>query len=305
MAKNDLPEVKASGVVLLRKQRGKVEVCILHRPGQKDWSLPKGKIDPGEHVVTAARRETIEESGEDVILGVPLITQRYRVDGRPKSVRYWVGWVKPGGPGFKRNKEIDEVDWLSPDKAAKRLSYPRDVPLMRAAVSADRTIPLIIVRHTQAMRRTSWDSKKPDEKRPLTGTGRAHARKLAAVLAAYGVEELYSSDAVRCIDTIKPYSTATKTPISLESVFSEDGFDLAKNATTKRINQLLENPVPSLLSTHRPVLPDLVNAIARKVGLTRDRHLDAALVPGGMIVLHRVPDKKRGMRIVAVERHNP
>ena len=85
MAKSTGP-IRAAGVVLLREESGLPLVCVLHRPRQNDWSLPKGKLDPGENEIIAARRETIEETGSDVVLGVPLATQRYKVENRPKSV---------------------------------------------------------------------------------------------------------------------------------------------------------------------------------------------------------------------------
>jgi 8-oxo-(d)GTP phosphatase len=295
------PEIRASGVVLLRRtDKGKTEICVLHRPSQKDWSLPKGKLDRGEHVAVAARRETLEETGEIVVLGVPLLTQRYKVERRAKSVRYWVGWHKAGGPGFIPNREIDELEWLSPNKAAKRLSYPRDVQLMRAAIDAPRTVPLIILRHTQAMRRSGW--RQDDNRRPLLASGHVHARKLVPLLNAFGVEQLYSSDAVRCISTLQPFADDIAAAIRLEHLFSEIGFDTSKGASLKRLNRLIAKPEPLVLCTHRPVLPDLVAHIARKLGLDAGKHLDAALPPGGMIVLHR-SFSNRGVQVPAIERH--
>ena len=42
-------EVKASGGVVWRRAGdGPVELVVVHRPRYDDWSLPKGKLDPGE-----------------------------------------------------------------------------------------------------------------------------------------------------------------------------------------------------------------------------------------------------------------
>ena len=118
--------IRAAGVVLLREGRRGTEVCVLHRPGHNDWSLPKGKVDAGETLPMTARRETLEETGSDVVLGAPLPGQRYRVEGRQKTVDYWVGRIRAGGGGFRPNREIDKMEWLPPARAKVKLSYPRD-----------------------------------------------------------------------------------------------------------------------------------------------------------------------------------
>ena len=66
---------------------GGIELGLVHRPRYDDWSWPKGKIDPGEHDLTTAAREALEETGLAVRLGRPLGSQRYPVDDIPKLVR--------------------------------------------------------------------------------------------------------------------------------------------------------------------------------------------------------------------------
>ena len=51
------PVIRAAGVILVRSGRDEPEILLVHRPRQNDWSLPKGKLDPGEHVVIAAVRD--------------------------------------------------------------------------------------------------------------------------------------------------------------------------------------------------------------------------------------------------------
>lgn len=293
--------IRAAGVVLLREHGGKVQVCVVHRPRHKDWSHPKGKVERGEGVIAAAARETLEETGERCNLGIPLVTERYRVEGRPKTVRYWAGWLTEGGPGFKPNNEIDDVQWLSPDKAAKKLTYPRDVQLMRAAVDAPRTSPLMILRHTQALKRVDWN--KPDTQRPLAADGKHEAQLLVPILAAFGIDELYSSDAVRCVDTLTPYADTRRISIQLHHQFSEEGYDGKKRGSLRLLNNLLANPAASVLCTHRPVLPELLGYVERQLGLSKREQLDPALSPGGFIVLHREFHPKKGLRITAIERH--
>ena len=284
MAKANASPIRAAGVVLLREDSGRRLVCVLHRPRQNDWSLPKGKLDPGENEIVAARRETIEETGSDVALGVPLTTQQYKVDSRPKTVHYWVGWERPGGPGFAPNKEIDELRWLPAEPAISMLSYPRDGDLVREALAQPVTTPFIVLRHTDAMRR--GDFKGPvDAERPLTAQGAAHAARLVDVLAAFGVRKVYSSDSLRCLDTVRPFAHQVHATVAHEPLLSEEGFASSPTAALKRVDQILGDGAPAVVCTHRPVLPTLVAHIAQRLGLASSP--DAQLAPGAAIAFHR------------------
>src|SRR4051812_45463452 len=57
------PDVVAAGAVVGRKGPRGREVLLVHRPKYDDWSFPKGKQDPGEHVTVTAIREVLEETG--------------------------------------------------------------------------------------------------------------------------------------------------------------------------------------------------------------------------------------------------
>ncbi len=120
-------EVHAAGAVLIRDGR----IAVVHRPYRADWSIPKGKLDPGEGFAQAAVRELREETGFDVELGEELPEVRYRDHrDRPKLVRYWIARVTAGE--FAANDEVDELRWLSPDDAAERLTYDADRALVRS-----------------------------------------------------------------------------------------------------------------------------------------------------------------------------
>jgi 8-oxo-dGTP pyrophosphatase MutT (NUDIX family) len=121
----------AGGAVLRSGAGGDPEVLLVHRPRYDDWSLPKGKCDPGESYEDCARREVEEETGITADLGDQLPDVRYRDQkGRPKVVRYWV--MRPASePGpFKPNDEVDEVVWLPLAEAEERLSYGHDRGLL-------------------------------------------------------------------------------------------------------------------------------------------------------------------------------
>jgi 8-oxo-dGTP diphosphatase len=120
----DEPEVKAAGGVVRRDGR----IAVVHRPRYDDWSLPKGKLDPGESFEEAALREVREETGFECELGEELSSTSYHDrKGRSKIVRYWL--MDPVGGEFEPNDEVDEMRWLTPAEAVDLLTYPRDAEL--------------------------------------------------------------------------------------------------------------------------------------------------------------------------------
>ena len=122
--------VRASGGVVVRNSATGPEVLVVHRPRYDDWSIPKGKRDPGETDEQCAVREVEEETGVRCALEHELLPARY-VDrhGRPKVVRYWQ--MRPlGERPFVPNDEIDEAVWLAIDETSRRLTHQGDRELV-------------------------------------------------------------------------------------------------------------------------------------------------------------------------------
>ena len=130
-------EVRAAGGVIVRpRDGGGIEVCVCHRPRYDDWSLPKGKLDPGESWEQAALREVLEEVGLRCRLGREVDSVQYTDhQGRPKTVRYWM--MEPVDGAFTPNEEVDEVRWLELSAAAALLTYEHDQELV-AGLAAGR-----------------------------------------------------------------------------------------------------------------------------------------------------------------------
>ena len=124
---NDL--VRAAGGVVSRPPG---EFLVVHRPRYDDWSLPKGKVEPGEADEDAARREVAEETGYLCTLGDELATIRY-IDrkGRDKQVRFWKMTIA-GEVAWAPNDEVDERRWISAAVAATLLTYEADRQLLRS-----------------------------------------------------------------------------------------------------------------------------------------------------------------------------
>jgi 8-oxo-dGTP pyrophosphatase MutT (NUDIX family) len=121
----------AGGVVWRRNGDGEVEVLLVHRPKYDDWSLPKGKLDPGETWEQAAIREVEEETGLRCRMGGELPSTTYDDRfGRPKVVRYWA--MTPESGEFTGEHEVDKIRWLPRPKALDVLSYDRDRTVIEA-----------------------------------------------------------------------------------------------------------------------------------------------------------------------------
>jgi 8-oxo-dGTP diphosphatase len=122
----------AGGVVTRRRPDGTIEVLLVHRPRYDDWSLPKGKLDPGEAAEAAALREVAEETGVRGRLGRELPSVSY-VDrhGRPKQVRFWLMTCERTET-FRANDEVDEVRWCTTGDAVTLLTYDADRRLVAA-----------------------------------------------------------------------------------------------------------------------------------------------------------------------------
>jgi 8-oxo-(d)GTP phosphatase len=290
--------VPAAGALVWRPAAGTsagaggVDVLLVHRPRYDDWSFPKGKLDPGEHVTTAAVREVGEETGLDVRLGIPLPQQQYAAaPGLTKRVHYWA--ARPVGDDravedYPPNREVDEVRWLRLDRARERLSYARDVDVLDAfAVGAFRCEPLLVLRHAQALARETWSG--PDRERGLAAAGEREACALVPLLRAYGMRRVLSSDAVRCTSTVRPYAEAAGLRVEVDHRLSEEG--LHDRAVARRVEALLADDTPTVVCSHRPALPAVFDALGVP---------DPGLRPGAFVVVHHEHGRLR-----ATEQHGP
>ena len=200
---SELPILAAGGLVIRLDEDGILRILVVHRPQYDDWSLPKGKSDPGEIPEITAAREVQEETGVLADVIAPLAEVGYSVpDGRRKVVRYFAMRVQEEQE-FIPNDEVDDIRWLTPDEAKEVLSYDHD----RALIANDLTHLLSVgtvwlVRHAAAGDRSAWQE--DDRTRPLTKRGQRQAEAISSMLAPYGVDAVFSSPFIRCRQTVEP-----------------------------------------------------------------------------------------------------
>lgn len=121
--------IRAAGGIVWKGPRQQRRLAIVHRPKYDDWSLPKGKLEPGESWQQAAIREVREEAGCLVrVTGFAGLTS-YLVDGRPKVVLFW-NMEQMGPDGFRPGNEVDRLLWVSREEALARLDHPAERRLL-------------------------------------------------------------------------------------------------------------------------------------------------------------------------------
>jgi len=307
------PVLAAGAVCWKVTPKGKLRILVVHRTQHKDTSLPKGKLDPGETLPETAVREIAEETGLVVGLGAPLgIVEYVMPNGREKQVFYWAAEVDPlaiANSTFVSNDEIEELTWMSLKKARARLSFPADVDIVdRFAALYEqgrgRTFAIIALRHGKAVAPQDWTG--PDATRPLQRRGEVQSLSVAPGIAAFRPAKLISSTAVRCTTTIAETARLTGLPVAQKEEISQDAYTPGAGAVRRVVEKRLAQRVTTVLCSHGPVLPQIIEAVTRATGTTGSARLQraASLATGEYAVLH-VPVDAPETGLVAVEIHGP
>jgi 8-oxo-dGTP diphosphatase len=274
--------IRAAGGVLWRPTSdndGPVEVAVIHRPRYDDWSLPKGKLAPGEATIDGAVREVLEETGFRVRVGRPLGEVRYTKSSggsvRPKVVRYWA--MEAEGGSFSPSREVDELRWLDIDSARKLLTRELDVKVLDRFVRGPKLSGyVLLLRHGRAGERSNWEG--DDRRRPLDELGMRQAEELVRPLSRFEVEEIISADFDRCVQTVLPLSEAIGVPIREEELFSELGYPAHEEEAIHLVRKLGESLSTTVVCSQGDVIPDLLQRLAEvdHVDLPENFHVKKA-----------------------------
>ena len=262
--------VPAAGAVLWRPDghSGAPLVALIHRPRYDDWSLPKGKLDPGEIEPVAAVREILEETGQSAHLGRRLGRVSYPIPGGTKVVGYWV--ARGLGGEFVPNPEADELCWLPVADARKRVSYPMDRKMLgRFAKKPADTQTVLIVRHGTAGRKARYRG--DDRLRPLDAKGRAQAKSLVPQLLAFGASSVYAADRVRCRQTVELLADEIGVPIGMEPSLTEEAYARDPQAAHDRILAIAALGGTPAICTQGKVIPYVIDWLCKRDGVKPDK----------------------------------
>jgi 8-oxo-(d)GTP phosphatase len=265
---NERP-IRAAGGVLWRSSGAdaagepKVEVAIIHRPRYDDWTLPKGKLAPGESEIEGAVREVWEETGFRARLGRALGEVRYTKKTnwgpRQKVVRYWA--MHADGGSFIPNHEVDELQWVPLDTASDLVTYERDKQVLEKFVRGPALVrTVLLVRHATAGNSSEWVG--DDRVRPLDERGRGQAEGLVRVLSRFEVTEIYSADFVRCVQTVEPLADSVGIAIKEEPLLSELGYPGREEVAVEMMRSLGSPDAATVACSQGGVIPDLLERLA-------------------------------------------
>jgi 8-oxo-(d)GTP phosphatase len=262
--------VLAAGGVLWRPghRESAEEVALIHRPRYDDWSLPKGKVDPGETEPVTAVREVFEETGHHVQLGRRIATVSYPIEPRTKKVQYWS--ARSIGGSFAPNNEVDDLIWLPAPAAIKKVSYPYDRKILRRwAKQPPDTKSVLIVRHGTAGSKSRFSG--DDKLRPLDKKGRAQAEALVAQLSTFGPTDVYSADRVRCYQTVEPLAEELGVTINNEPSLSEEAYADNPKRGRRHALHIAESHRTPVICTQGKVIPDLIAWWCDRDGVRPDK----------------------------------
>lgn len=253
----DTVDVFASGGVVVRGGPKRPELLVVHRPRYDDWTLPKGKADPGENAAETALREVEEETALACRITGPGGATTYEVPVGTKHVEYFT--MRPLWDfGFSPNEEVDRVRWVGFDAAMANLTYDHDRHLVSELAVSDATAAttLHLVRHAAAGSRSKWSG--PDEERPLTEKGLRQAEVIAERLGSIGVERVLSSPYVRCVETVEPLAERLAVDVEHHPA-------LAEGADPDAIAGLMDDTAgtTTVLCSHGDVIPDMLERLQR------------------------------------------
>ncbi len=262
--------VYAAGGVLWRPghRESAPEVAVIHRPRYDDWSLPKGKVDPGETEPITAVREVFEETGHPVQLGRRVTTVNYPIEQRTKKVQYWS--ARSLGGSFAPNNEVDDLVWLAVPAALKKVSYAYDRKVLRRwAKHPPDTQSVLIVRHGTAGSKSRFSG--DDKIRPLDKKGRAQAEALVAQLSAFGPTDVYAADRVRCHQTVEPFAEELGVIIGNEPTLTEEAYADNPKRARRRVLQIAGSHPTPVICTQGKVIPDLIAWWCERDGVRPDK----------------------------------
>jgi 8-oxo-dGTP diphosphatase len=285
--------ILAAGAVLWRKsEKKKIEVLIIHRPKYDDWTFPKGKAEIGEPLIACAYREVLEETNIETAFGPYLGEVEYLTNDGKKKVSFWSAKVVKE-KDFKPNAEVDQLKWVEVTKVKEMLTLDTDRKILEQFLQIEPdTKPLVLLRHAKAVTRDEWQGE--DDDRPLDSYGQNQAKRLLAMYQVFNLEQIHSSDAVRCYDTVIAIAKGLNIKLEVTGKLSESTFKKDKEKAFDYAKELIKSNESVLLCSHNPILPKMLNKLTKKSEVDAD---EGKLLPADGWVIHRI-----GKEVIQIDR---
>jgi phosphohistidine phosphatase SixA/8-oxo-dGTP pyrophosphatase MutT (NUDIX family) len=286
-------QILAAGAVLWRKsEKKKIEVLIIHRPKYDDWTFPKGKAEVGEPLIACAYREVLEETNIETAFGPYLGEVEYLTNDGKKKVSFWSAKVIKEKE-FNPNAEVDQLKWVEVTKVKELLTLDTDRKILEQFLQIEPdTKPLVLLRHAKAVTRDEWQGE--DDDRPLDSYGQNQAKRLLAMYQVFNLEQIHSSDAIRCYDTVSPIAKGLNLKLEVTDKLSEVTYKKDKEKAFDYAKELIKSNLSVLLCSHNPILPKMLNKLTKKSEVDAD---EGKLSPGDGWVIHRI-----GKEIIQIDR---
>ena len=284
--------IQSAGAIVWRNSKDKTEVAIIHRPKYDDWSFPKGKVEPSESLIACAYREVIEETNIQTEFGAFLGDVEYLTPDGKKRVSFWAAKAI-NQRDFIPNSEVDQLKWVEVKKVKDLLTLETDKKILAQFVKLDiNTKPFILLRHAKAVTREEWQG--DDDDRPLDSLGQNQANRLLAIYQVYNIEQIHTSDAVRCYDTVNPIVKGLGIKLEVTGKLGESTYKKDKEKAFEYAKDLIKEDARILLSSHNPILPKMLNKLTKKSDVDAD---EGKLSPADGWVIHR-----NGKEIIQIDR---
>jgi 8-oxo-dGTP diphosphatase len=289
--------IRAAGALLWREVDSRnLEIALIHRPRYDDWSLPKGKIEDGETALQCAYREVFEETGIKATFTRQLGSVEYEESGQKKRVIFWAARCAVDAGAFVINEEVDELAWFTPEDALAKATHDSDRKMIENFQAQEqRTDTLIILRHTKALERGDWDE--VDSERTLNEVGFDQAQLLIKHLEPFAIDEVYTSNYTRCVQTVTPLSHSRGLTITQVPSLNEETFENDPQRSVAFANALKQDEKNILICSHNPVIPTMLRGILN----TKLKNKDLIkLEPGDAWIVHRVRGEIVGLDYLSI-----
>ncbi len=113
--------LKAGAIILSAINKDKI--LLLFRSDQKDWSFPKGHVEPGEEIIQGMLRELKEETGLEVEIVKTLPDLLYSNVRRGEICLKMFLVLSKDDSKIKTEHVEDKLEWVLLNNVNSKLSY--------------------------------------------------------------------------------------------------------------------------------------------------------------------------------------